>query len=1188
MRRIFKRWTNAIGGQKGEARSSWQARRTLFAESGLFDRDWYLNRNVDIRQQGRDPLDHLAEHGAQEWRDPGPDFDSAYYAETNPSFAETGLSPLEHYLRVGRTAGLAPTRPLPPAPQQPMPIQPVVEEGENDGAFRTLVEQSGLFDRGWYLARNTDVLRAGLDPLMHLVTAGAQEWRDPGPDFDSAFYAETNPSFTESDLSPLEHYLRVGREAGLPATRRQMEAEGQFGSLLRESGLFDAEWYLKRYSDVRGAGLDPFEHLIKTGAREGRDPGPNFESALYSELNPSFTETDLSPLEHYLRFGRAAGITPVQAPPYARWLHRFDSLTEDDRARIEADARAFTRPDVLCLYVLRGEAEAASICAAMAEQIGVKPALCLVSGPGDLSEAERALASLPNGAVAILAAGEMRLRAHAAYCFASVLARGTAEAAFSDHDHLDSDGQRTRPVFKPAMAPLFMAQVPYAGPVLGVRLSLASRARIQTALMQALASDPSTAFAALLLEMDHRSVDRIPLSLYALPDREQLGAASRPEVYEVVPGNLRALPPPPLAEPPEVRILIPTRDRQELLEPCISSILNKTKYPRDRYRIIVIDNDSREPESVAYLKTLADTPSCTVVPSPGLFNFSKICNDGAASTDGEILVFLNNDITVIESDWLTSLVAYAAEPDVGAVGAKLLYPDDTIQHGGVVLGVQGVGAHRLVRNSVEECIGLDATREMTAVTGACLAIRRSAFEAVGGFDPVLAVAFNDAHLCMRLFEKGYRNIYIARALLYHHESKSRGYDDSREKLATNRREAIYVRSRHASLFRDDPSYNPNLSLQRIGDLSVPPRHVLPWRRSPTRRKVLLLSHVHGLGHGVACVVGLQAEQFLTRGWDVTVGGPVGDGDRDYPGCRRVKLVTDLQAASYAVTEGYDCVLAHTPPYFSMARYFGARPLFYFYDHGEPPPALFEDWKSRESADWEKRFSAPLAHRVFTISKAIHAEQYRADALVLRNGNNHLAAWTPNWAAKRQALRRKFGFEGHFVILNVCRFHEGERRYKGVDLFATVAADARYVVPDIAGRVIFALAGRGDDEDVAHLRKAGLSVFPNVTDEEMAELYAASDLFMSLSQWEGYNLGIGQALAMGLPVIASDIPAHREFGIPVSNAVPTLCALLGQALSQWDEAAADRRAHLEHWDVPLSQLVDILEEDVAADLAGRWL
>lgn len=985
--------------------------------------------------------------------------------------------------------------------------------------------------------------------------------------------------------------LRLLKRLGQRKSVRRRDAASTWKerrALFKKSGLFDKEWYLRRNEDIRVAGLNPLDHFARHGAQEWRDPGPGFDSAFYADRNPSFAETGLSPFEHYLRIGHAAGNPPIDASPYERWVQRFDTLSDQDRDRIASEVEAAPLPEVVWLQVPgRGDSSEEALHEAD-RPVGVTPRRRVVARQDTLFDATRAEADLPDGAVVILTAGGAVLRPHSAYAFAMALVRDGAEAAYSDHDHVDRDGQRRHPVFKPAMSPDFMAHTPYAGPVVALRIGGGNRARIVEALRMALEADPATAFARLLLATDRRRVTRVPLCLYSLP---QGGGASGPdgqELLEVVPGGTDTSPAPTLAEWPQVSIVIPTRDRRELLEPCIASIVARTDYPRDRFRIVVVDNDTREPRSVAYLRDLAEDPLCAVVSSPGPFNFSKICNDGAAASDGEVIVFLNNDITVIAADWLKVLAAHAIKPDVGAVGAKLLYPDDTIQHGGVVLGVQGVGAHRLVRRPVAETTALDATREMTAVTGACLAMRRTAFDAVGGFDTVLAVAFNDAQLCMRLFQAGYRNIYVSQALLYHHESKSRGLDDSPEKQAVNRREAIYVRSRFGDFFRDDPSYNPNLSLQKIGDLAFPPRVVRPWRRSATHRRVLILSSGHGLGHGVGCVVAQQAIQFQKRGWEVTVGGPVGKSDRDYPGCKRTSLVNEAQAASYAVSEGYDCVIAHTPPFFSVARYLGRRPLFYIYDHGEPPPALFEDSRARETIDWEKRFCAPLAHRVFAISQAIFDEQYRTDALVLRNGNTHLSSWSRDWAEKRRDVRRRHDFEGRYVVLNVCRFHAAERRYKGVDHYAALAAEVRYAVPALANEAVFVLAGRGDEVDVAHLRKAGLTVFPNISDTEMAELYAASDLYVSLSQWEGYNLGIGQALAMGLDAIASDIPAHREFNIPTANALPKLCALVGDAYGRWDEAAAGRTARLESWDQPLSRLVDIIEDDVATDAARSWL
>jgi GT2 family glycosyltransferase len=1148
----------------------------LLRESGLLDEEWYFKRYPDVRMAGLSALEHQVMIGALEGRDPGPGFEAALYAGFNSDFpTDRSISPLEHYLRYGRAAGVPGSR-----KQQ-------IAESE----FGALLRKSGLLDADWYLDRYPDVGIGGFTAFEHLVLIGAMEGRDPGPGFEAALYIQHSPNFpTDHSISPLEHYLRFGRDAGIPGSRRDTFEMSEFGVLLRESGLLDEEWYFKRYPDVRMAGLSALEHQVMIGALEGRDPGPGFEAALYIEQSLNLpTDRSISPLEHYLRFGKAKGCYALERPPYERWVRQFDTLTAKDRHRIETDAQARSMPPVTCFHIQSvqdGPAEA--IAEALNAQIGFPAARSFIVDQDALGDAVRTAEGLQEGSLVILTGGGVILRPQAFYAFVSALMADDTVAVYSDHDHEDAEGRRTRPVFKPAMSPEFMRHHSYAGPAVAIRLTREMRSRVPKLLQGALEGDPATVFAAMLLDIDRKHVTRVPLCLYSLPRSRGETDADLDFVYEFVPGNEKDRSIACTMDLPQVRIIIPTRDRYELLESCISSILEKTDYPLDRYHIIVVDNASSEPKSLEYLQKVRRNPSCSVTPSPGPFNFSKICNNGAASTDGEVLVFLNNDMTVIEADWLTTLVSYANEPDVGIVGAKLLYPNDTVQHGGVVLGVQGVGAHRYGGYAASDSTHLDATREMTAITGACIAMRRMVFEALGGFDPNLAVAFNDVRLCIRTFESGYRNIYVARPLLYHHESISRGFDDTREKKAIALREAIYVRSLHGALFRDDPSYSPNLSLQRIGDLAVPPRYLVPWRRSATYRHVLILSLVHGIGHGVAHVVALQAEQFLSRGWQVTIGGPRSERDREYPGCTRVRLVTERQAAAYAIEHGCDCIIAHTSPFFSLARYLGHRPLFYFFDHGEPPPELFDNQELREAQIWEKRFCAPLAHRVFVISQTIYDEQYRRDAQILRNGNTHLSTWSAQWNEARVNLRKKLGFEGRFVIFNVCRFHEAERRYKGVDLYATLAAEIPYMVPALSDRTTFVLAGRGDEEDVSYLRKLGIVVFPNITNEEMAELYAASDLYISLSQWEGYNLGIAQALAMGLPVVASDIPAHREFGVPTANTIPKLCALVAEAFVNWDDTLPDRTARLEPWDTSLSRLVDIVEKDVAADRAGPWL
>jgi GT2 family glycosyltransferase len=255
---------------------------------------------------------------------------------------------------------------------------------------------------------------------------------------------------------------------------------------------------------------------------------------------------------------------------------------------------------------------------------------------------------------------------------------------------------------------------------------------------------------------------------------------------------------------PLVSIIIPTRNQADLLRTALDSIRNRTDY--GSYEIVVVDNGSTERGALSYLASLG--PPVHVHRWPHAFNYSAINNFAVGVSKGAQLLFLNNDIEIVRPDWLTALLEYAQLPGVGAVGAKLLYSDGTIQHAGVVLKRTGV-AHHAFRWAPREVLGVprlaDLPRNCSAVTGACMLVPRKVFEEVGGFDEELRVVLNDIDLCLRIRDRGYAVIYTPHAQLYHHEGSSRGRlhppsDDDR------------FLKRWASRFaRVDPFYNPNLT-----------------------------------------------------------------------------------------------------------------------------------------------------------------------------------------------------------------------------------------------------------------------------------------------------------------------------------------------------------------------------------------
>jgi O-antigen biosynthesis protein len=269
----------------------------------------------------------------------------------------------------------------------------------------------------------------------------------------------------------------------------------------------------------------------------------------------------------------------------------------------------------------------------------------------------------------------------------------------------------------------------------------------------------------------------------------------------------------PLCSEPKVTIVIPTRDRLDITRVTVNSILEHTEY--SNYEIVIVDNGSIEPETLAWFTEMTSSAKLKVIRDDNPFNYSALNNKAIAQTDGDIVALLNNDIEIISPRWLREMVSLANRPDVGCVGAKLYYPDDTIQHAGVVLSLGGVANHshkHLSRADPGYFGRLILRQEYSAVTAACLVVRRSVYEAVGGLNEEhLVVAFNDVDFCLKVKAAGYRNIWTPFAEMYHHESASRKTEDTPAKQARFQKEVQYMIDTWQTDTMNDPAYNPNLS-----------------------------------------------------------------------------------------------------------------------------------------------------------------------------------------------------------------------------------------------------------------------------------------------------------------------------------------------------------------------------------------
>ncbi len=278
--------------------------------------------------------------------------------------------------------------------------------------------------------------------------------------------------------------------------------------------------------------------------------------------------------------------------------------------------------------------------------------------------------------------------------------------------------------------------------------------------------------------------------------------------------------------PPLITLIIPTRNGLQLIRQCIESILKKTKY--QNYEILIIDNNSDDIATLQYLHGLNSETRIRIIKDDRPFNFSALNNTAVKLARGEFIGLLNNDLEVISPEWLSEMISIALQPQIGAVGAKLWYPNETLQHGGVILGLGGVAGHlhkNMLRNEYGYFNRAMLTQSLSAVTAACLVIRKSIYEEVGGLDEQnLQVAFNDVDFCLRVRETGYTNIWTPYAELYHHESATRGYENTPEKQMRFTKEVQYMKQRWGDLLFNDPAYNPNLTLEREDfSFANPPR-----------------------------------------------------------------------------------------------------------------------------------------------------------------------------------------------------------------------------------------------------------------------------------------------------------------------------------------------------------------------------
>jgi len=560
---------------------------------------------------------------------------------------------------------------------------------------------------------------------------------------------------------------------------------------------------------------------------------------------------------------RKLGIIPDDI--YAEWIRRYDTLSLPDKASICEQVTQLTRKPLISVLIslspgmeerlffktldslkrqLYSNWELIVVGAEISDEIKtasqIDSRVRTMEYGALVHDAENSAIDLALGEfIAFLNEGDILPEQAFAMLASAMNKRSEADIIYSDGDSVSDEGRRHSPVFETDWnLDLFLGRnilshlcayrrelVKQAG---GIREGFGGTRHYDLAMRASEATTPAKIHHIPSVLHHARDTDisdttgedfenRIRMVEEHFSRMKQAGVAERhPASSDWV--RVRRLLPSPA---PRVSIIVPTRDKPELIGPCVEGLLNRTDYPS--FEVVIVDHESREAETLALFERFSKDSRVKIIRYSGPFNYSAINNAAIAQCESPLICLLNNDIDVISPGWLKEMVAYAILPEVGAVGAKLLYPDDRVQHCGVLLRGDGVGSHFhhfANRDSLGHGGHAVLATTVSAVTGACLLVRKEVFHEVGGLNECdLPVAFNDVDLCLKIKRAGYRNVMVPQAELYHHESASRGSDFTAEKMKRFRGEQAYMSSTWKDVLDKDGFYNLNCS-QEFGNFAL--------------------------------------------------------------------------------------------------------------------------------------------------------------------------------------------------------------------------------------------------------------------------------------------------------------------------------------------------------------------------------
>jgi GT2 family glycosyltransferase/tetratricopeptide (TPR) repeat protein len=699
---------------------------------------------------------------------------------------------------------------------------------DNIGSLIELIRRSGLFDEEYY----REFLYGSpldCDAIEHFLRIGALEGRDPNCMFSVRYYLERYEDVREGGTNPLVHFIEHGWKE-----RRQPHSQ------------FDLTAYLARYPDVVKLDVNPLQHFLEIGQKEGRNPGPftyqdwckrqdTLSGEDYNEIRRYLTEYLYRPLVTIIL--RSCGvsatllnetISSIEAQLYERWELLIAPTQEESWVKSYILHRASRTTDKIRIVEQREDPKFdnnlnTALTAAKGEHIAF-------IGPGD---------TLSPTAIFLVIDELNRSR--------------SANLIYADEDTIDAIGRRADPHFKSDWNPDLFYSYNYMGDFAvcrtttvrdagGLRPEFKS-AEIYDLLLRVIEQSQAAQIRHLPFVVYHRRSESpapeedAQTARRALREHFERTGESEIKIVAATDKRFHRITRPVPQPRPLVSLIMPTGGGNvDLLRRAVAGILNETDY--DNLELIILYNTPTRQEAFYFFEEIGSDPRVRIVNSHGGFNFPRIVNIGVAEARGDLVCLVNDDVGIIHGDWLDEMVGHALRPDVGVVGAMLYYPNDTIQHAGVILGlgdVDGVAAHvqrGLSRGDSGYFHRAALTQNLSCVTAACMVVRREVFLEVGGFDEKLVVDFNDVDFCVTVRNRGYLIVWTPYAELYHYEALSRGLPDTPKKQLRFARDLGYLREKWGStIFDRDPYFNPNfLRWSMTYEITENPRIRKPWAK----------------------------------------------------------------------------------------------------------------------------------------------------------------------------------------------------------------------------------------------------------------------------------------------------------------------------------------------------------------------